>query len=515
MNSAVKRVGGRRENRVPWWSCSKECTARDRSPGAAFRRAPGARTPSDRPARELSGHGRPLSGTKRKQVRLLFSFIVGRFDLAGLPLKLRVVTPPAAATAVPRPDPYAAFRHAGYRHFIFGRLVFMIGGQMQTAAVGWQIYQRLGTTLALGYVGLVQIIPVLFLALPAGHAADHLSRKKIILTGQACFTACSLGLAALAHWSGPSHLIYALLFCLAVSRVFITPATSALLPTVIPRALWANAATWSSSMFELTGLAGPALAGLLIAATGGATAVFLFAAACSVSALILFALLKPTQQFGPKKAATWNDVVGGLRFVFKTRLLLAAASLDLFAVLVGGATALLPAVAQDILHVGPVGFGWLRAAPSIGAVAMALVTAHMAPWKRAGRVLFLAFVGFGVAIIVFGLSRNFWLSMAMLVLTGVFDNLNVVIRQTLVQFITPDRMRGRVSSVNFIFIGCSNELGAFESGLAARFLGTASAIVFGGVGTLIVVATIMKLSPVLRRLGRLQDIEPATAGVTQ
>jgi len=425
------------------------------------------------------------------------------------------VTPPAAtdsALDAVRPDPYAAFRNQGYRHFMLGRLVFLIGAQMQTAAVGWQIYQRLGSALALGYVGLVQIVPVLCLALPAGHAADHFSRKKIIVGGQAIFLSCSLGLAAFSHWGGASPWIYGLLFCLAVARAFVTPATSALLPTVIPREMWANAATWNSSMFELTGLAGPALAGLLIAATGGATAVFLVAAGCSAAALILFSGLKPTQRTVPRKAATWTDVAGGLRFVFRTRLLLAAASLDLFAVLFGGATALLPIVAKDILHVGPAGFGWLRAAPSIGAVMMALVTAHVPPWKRAGRVLFFAFVGFGAAIIVFGLSRNFWLSMAMLILTGVFDNLNVVIRQTLMQFITPDEMRGRVSSVNFIFIGCSNELGAFESGLAAQLLGTAPAIVAGGIGTLVVVATIMKLSPPLRRLGRLQDIQPARTG---
>lgn len=416
---------------------------------------------------------------------------------------------PLPDVIVPPRDPYAVFRHPGYRQFVLGRLVFMIGSQMQTAAIGWQIYQRMGTALALGYVGLVQIVPVIFLALPAGHAADQFNRKKIIVAGQAVFLTCSLALAALAHGGGPDLLIYGLLFCLAVARAFITPAIGALLPTVIPREMWANAATWNSSIFELTGLAGPALAGLLIAASGGATAVFLTAAACAATGLVLFSWLKPTQRVGPRKAATLRDVLGGLRFVFKTRLLLAAASLDLFAVLLGGATALLPIVAKDILHVGPAGFGWLRAAPSIGAVAMALLTAHLAPWKHAGRVLLLAFVGFGAAIIVFGLSRNFWLSIAMLVLTGVFDNLNVVIRQTLVQFITPDEMRGRVSSVNFIFIGCSNELGAFESGLAAQLLGTAPAIVAGGVGTLVVVLTIMKLSPSLRNLGALRDIQPA------
>ena len=408
-------------------------------------------------------------------------------------------------------DPYGAWRHSAYRKFLAGRAIFMIGNQMQTTAVGWQIYERFGSKLALGYVGLVQIIPVLLLALPAGHLADRYDRKRIIMAGLGLFATGSLVLVALSVWQGPRAWIYAVLFFLAVARIFTMPAIGALLPTVIPRHLWGNAATWNSSLFELTALAGPAAAGLVIAATGGTTAVFLTAAACSLASVGLFSRLKPEQQASARKAATWSDLVAGLRFVSKTRLLLAAASLDLFAVLLGGATALLPVVAKDILHVGPSGFGWLRAAPSIGAASMAIATAHLPPWKRAGRVLLWAFIGFGSAIIVFGLSRNYWLSMAMLVLTGVFDNLNVVIRQTLVQYITPDVMRGRVTAVNFIFIGCSNELGAFESGLTAQWLGTVPAIVAGGMGTLIVVLAIMRLAPGLRRLGRLQEISPAPA----
>ena len=406
-------------------------------------------------------------------------------------------------------DPYAALRHGAYRKFLVGRGVFMIGMQMQTTAVGWQIYERLGSKMALGYVGLVQIIPILCLSLPAGHVADHFNRKKVIMAGLGVFLSCSLGLAALSHWQGPPLLIYALLFGLAVARAFTMPALGALLPSIIPRGLWANAATWNSSLFELTCLAGPALAGLLIAASGAATVVFLTASLCSATALVLFALLRTLQTIELPKAMNLHDVLGGLRFVFRTRLLLAAVSLDLFAVLLGGATSLLPVVAKDILHVGPMGFGWLRAAPSIGAVAMAFATAHLPPWRRAGKVLLWALVGFGVATIVFGLSRNYWLSMAMLVLTGLFDNLNVVVRQTLVQFITPDEVRGRVSSVNFIFIGCSNELGAFESGLTAEWFGTMPAIVAGGVGTILVVLAVIKLSPQLRRMGRLSDIHPA------
>jgi MFS family permease len=418
--------------------------------------------------------------------------------------------PPVPAATVPAPrDPYAALRHGGYRKFLFGRGVFMIGMQMQTTAVGWQIYERLGSKLALGYVGLVQVIPILCLSLPAGHVADHFNRKKVIMAGLCVFLACSLGLAALSHWQGPPLLIYTLLFGLAVARAFTMPSLGALLPSIIPRGLWANAATWNSSLFELSCLAGPALAGLLIAASGAATAVFLTAAACSTTALVLFSMLRILQTIELPKAMNLHDVLGGLRFVFRTRLLLAAVSLDLFAVLLGGATSLLPVVAKDILHVGPQGFGWLRAAPSIGAIAMAFATAHLPPWRKAGKMLLWALTGFGLATIAFGLSRNYWLSMAMLVLTGVFDNLNVVIRQTLVQFITPDEVRGRVSSVNFIFIGCSNELGAFESGVTAEWFGTMPAIVAGGVGTILVVLAVIKLSPPLRRLGRLSDVHPA------
>ncbi len=418
--------------------------------------------------------------------------------------------PPSASAAQPARahDPYAALRLRSYRHFLTGRAVFMIGSQMQTAAVGWQIYERLGSKMALAYIGLVQIVPILLLAVPSGHLADHFDRKRIILTSQALFLACSLGLSWVSWSHGPVSLVYILLALLAVGRSFSMPSMGALLPTVIPREAWGNVATWNSSVFELTQIAGPAGAGALIAASGGATFVYFTAAFCALVGIVSFSLLRPVQIKAPRKAVTLADLASGLRFMFRTKLLLAAASLDLFAVLFGGATALLPVVVKDILHVGPQGFGWLRAAPSLGAVAMALFTAHRAPWRRAGRVLFVALSGFGVAVVVFGLSHNYWLSLAMLMLTGVFDNLNVVIRQTLVQFLTPDQMRGRVSSINFLFIGCSNELGAFESGLAAQLLGTVPAIVAGGIATVAVVLIVAGLSPQLRRLGAMHELTP-------
>ncbi|SDU07985.1 Transmembrane secretion effector [Verrucomicrobium sp. GAS474] len=414
-------------------------------------------------------------------------------------------------------DPYAAFRHGAYRFFLGGRLLFLLGSQMQTAAVGWLLYERFGTTMALAYVGIVQIVPIFVFVLPAGHLADRFDRRAIILCGQAIFLTCSLGMGLLSLFHGPPGWIYVFLFFLAVGRVFTMPAMGALLPMVLPREALGNATTWNSSLFELSGLVGPAAAGLVIALGGSATPVFFIATTCSLVCMALFGSLRyhgvetalAEAKEAPAKATEWRDIVGGLHFMVRNRLLFAAASLDLFAVLFGGVTALLPVVAKDILHAGPQGFGWLRAAPSVGAMAMAVVTAYLPPWKRAGRVLFLAFVGFGLAVIVFGLSTSFWLSFAMLVLTGVFDNLNVVIRQTLIQYLAPNEMRGRITSINFLFIGCSNELGSFESGLTARLFGTVPAIVLGGIGTLATVTAVMRFSPGLRKLGPLHEVKVA------
>ncbi len=414
---------------------------------------------------------------------------------------------------LPARDPYSAFRHGPYRFLFTGRLLFLVGSQMQTAAVGWLLYERFGTAMALAYVGLVQIVPIFCFVLPAGHLADRVDRRRVVLGGLSVSLSCSLGLGLLSHLGGPAQWIYPILFVLAVGRVFTMPAMGALLPAVVPRELLGNATTWNSSLFELSGLVGPAVGGGIIAMTGSATPVFFIAAACSLVCLGLFVSLRGRLQKATAarakaaKVASWRDVVGGLHFMFRNRLLFAAASLDLLVGLFGGVTALLPVVAKDILHAGPQGFGWLRAAPSFGAVAMAIVTAYLPPWKRPGRVLFTAFVGFGLAIVAFGFSRVFWLSFALLVVTGLFDNLNVVIRQTLMQYITPDEMRGRVTSVNFLFVGCSNELGAFESGLTAQWFGTVPAIVLGGVGTLAIVTAAMAFSPELRKLGPLHKVE--------
>lgn len=417
--------------------------------------------------------------------------------------------PASPAEPISKADPYAAFRHADYRRFFVVRGLFTMGSLMQTAAVGWLLYERLGSVMALAYVGLVQIIPILLLGLPAGHLADHFDRKKIVMVGQILFGFCSVALTIVSFTNVSPYYIYLILFVISLSRILTIPAITAIIPTIVPKETWSNAASWNSTIFELSGLIGPAFAGIVIGKTGGATAVFAATAVMSLVCFFLFSRIKPQQIFATRKSVSIHDFAEGLKFVFRTKLLLAVVSLDLFAVLLGGATALIPAVAKDVLHVGPEEFGWLRAAPAIGAISMAFLSAHLPPWKRAGTVLIFAMLGFGAANVVFGLSTNYWLSMAMLILTGVFDNLNVVIRQTLLQFITPDPMRGRVGSVSFIFIGCSNELGALESGLAARWLGIGSSIVWGGLASMAIVCGISAAYPPLRKIGLLEEIRPA------
>ena len=304
--------------------------------------------------------------------------------------------------------------------------------------------------------------------------------------------------------------MYFCLFLSGLARAFQGPARSSLMPQLVPRPIFSNAVSWAISGFEMASLAGPAIGGMLIGIFGGATKVYLLAAVGSVFYFLMLAAMTKRpylaeSQNGNAATKDWRSFVVGFSYVWQTKLLLSVMSLDLFAVLLGGAVALLPVFAKDILRVGPVGLGWMQAAPSIGAVTMALLTTHLPPLKRAGRALLWAVAGFGAATIVFGLSRNFWLSVAMLFLTGAFDNISVVIRHTLVQLLTPDEMRGRVSAVNGMFINASNEIGRFESGSVAALAGTIFSVVSGGIGTLIVVAATAFASPQLRRYGSLAD----------
>ncbi len=418
------------------------------------------------------------------------------------------LNPPLPA---PAHDPYAVLRIDDYRLFLQAGMYATIGGQMQGVAVGWEIYERTRSPTALGLVGLAQVLPVILLAIPAGHAADRYNRKLQLMVAQIFLGASALGLAWLSIAEGPISLVYFCLVLSGVGQAVNMPARWAVMPQVVPRAMIANAVTWSSSSWQVASVVGPALGGLSIALTTGATSAYLFNAACSMAVIALISpiVLRPfARDFEP---LSFRSVLAGIRFVLRTELILATITLDLFAVLLGGAVALLPIFAKEILKVGPTGLGWLRAAPSIGAFLMAIVLAHRPPLKRAGPALLWSVAGFGAATIVFGLSQSPAISFVMLLFTGALDNISVVVRGTLVQVLTPDEMRGRVSAVNAIFIGSSNELGEFESGVTARIFGAVRAVVLGGVGSILVVTAVAWKWPSVRRLGSLHHVRVSSS----
>lgn len=410
-------------------------------------------------------------------------------------------------------DPYAALRIPAFRNFMGAFILSTFGSQIQTTAVGWAIYKKTGNVLDLGWIGLVLAIPMLLLSLPAGQLADLYSRKYLFLFMQICAMTCASGLMMLSwRYNNYPHFIgvtYALLALSAIGGTLGRPGREALMARIVPNALFPNAVTWNSTAFELSAMLGPAIGGLIIWLSGAAAAYGVATGMFIVSVLLVLMLpdILPERKHN---AAGVKELLAGLRFVFNTKLLLAAMTLDLFAVLFGGATFLLPVFASDVLHVGAFGFGWLRAAPSIGAVCMAMIVAHRPPLKNAGWALLLTVAGFGAATLVFGLSRNYALSFAMLLFTGVFDNISVYVRHSLVPLITPDHMRGRVSAVNQIFVGSSNELGGLESGLTAWAFGSAAAsVVLGGIMSILVVAAVAVGFPQVRKLKSLHDVKPA------
>jgi MFS family permease len=403
-------------------------------------------------------------------------------------------------------DPYAALRYRDCRLYMIGWVVAVIGSQVQSVAIGWELFRRTHSNMALGWVGLVQAAPVMLLSIPAGQLADRLDRRRIIIVTQLCAAACSIGLALLSIHQGSIGVMYGLLGLGAVFQAFGWPARSALITQTVPTELFGNATTWSSSSFQVSAVAGPALGGLILLKS--VPAAYVADGICQATFALLLCLLVLRPALRSKEPANWQTVGAGVRFVRAHPMILAIMTLDLFAVLFGGATYLLPAFADTILHVGAVGFGWMRAAPAIGAFSMAMFLAHRTPMKHAGRALLLSVAGFGLATIVFGLSKNFWLSLLMLGLTGAFDNVSVVVRHTLVQVLTPDEMRGRVSAVNNIFIGASNELGGFESGATARFFGPVASVIGGGIGTIGVVLAVMFVWPEVRRFGALEQKSP-------
>lgn len=413
-------------------------------------------------------------------------------------------------------DPYHAFRFRDYRFYAAGNLLSVIGRQMVAVAIGWEVYRRAlpaGNAYAasmLGYVGLVQALPTIIFAIPAGQAADRFQRRHILLVNQLLTSLSSVGLAVWSHFHASFAWMFTLLFLAGISRTFSWAARTPFMSNLVPADALSNAVTWNSSLFQGACVVGPALCGFLLVKLGFPF-IYGLDACC---ALMFFALALPIghrQENLRRGAQGWSALFSGIRFVFDTKPILATITLDLFAVLFGGATALLPIFADKILHSDAIGLGWLRAAPSIGAVAMGILLAYLPPMKRVGRSMLQAVAWFGVATIIFGLSRWFWLSMVALALTGAVDTVSVIVRHTLVQLLTPDAMRGRVSAVNNVFIGSSNELGAFESGITAAWWGAIRSVVYGGAVTILVVLATLKLWPEVIRLGSFASMKPVEA----
>ena len=412
-------------------------------------------------------------------------------------------------------DPYAALRFREFNMFLLLRFAMVFAWSMQFIIIEWQVYSLTKSALSLGIIGLMEVVPAIAMALFAGHIVDQKEKKGMLVKCILGFSIISFGLFLLtwprvvSDWSTDTILysIYFLVFLGGLVRAFLGPTIFSLMSLIVPKKAYPNAATWSSSVWQIGAVVGPAVAGFSITLIG------VHWSMCTILACSIFALMMLTQI---SKKPILNPKIGepimeslkeGVKFVYTNKSILGALTLDMVAVLFGGAVALLPIFAQDILKVGPEGFGILRAAPAVGALLTMFVSAHLPFYKNAGKKLLMAIFGFGVCIIVFGLSTWFWLSVFALFLSGVTDGISVVIRQTILQLKTPDSMRGRVAAVNSIFVGSSNELGAFESGLTAKLMGTVAAVVFGGSMTLIIVVfTGIKLSA-FRNLDLQKDLD--------
>jgi MFS family permease len=391
-----------------------------------------------------------------------------------------------------------------FRLYLIGNFLGTMGMEMLTVAVGWDLYERTGSALALGGVGLAQVVPVFLLTLPAGHVSDRFDRKRLLIASQLLLAIAFFGLGATAIAHGALALVYACLALAGVGRAFQQPAKNALAPQLVPPALFGNAATWRSTSWQLAAVLGPGAGGLVIGATHRAMPAYILAGLAEVAFALLIAPATGRTFVPTVHAGMLATLAEGVRFLKQARIIVATITLDMFAVLLGGATMLMPIYAKDILHVGPSGLGWLLAAPALGALVTAVVMAHLPPLRRAGPALLLAVAAYSVATIAFGVSASFPLSLALLVVVGAFDMVSVVIRNTLMQVLTPDDMRGRVAAVNGLFTGTSNELGGFESGTLAAATGPVAAVVLGGLGALLVVAATATIWPEIRRLGPLE-----------
>ena len=431
------------------------------------------------------------------------------------------------------PDHYAVLRNADFFRYLTGRFVASLGQQMLVVAIDWELYRRTHSALALAFVGLSLMIPMILFTVPAGHFADTFNRKKIILITTLVLAAVSVGLMLASIFLIPVGWIYALLFILGAARTFLWPASAAFVTSLVPRKQFASAVTFNSGAFQFSCVVGPVAFGAIIALTPHAvehSTAWPVYALNAVASLVCFALvvtIKHIHKIKPPEPVTLRSLAEGFHFVFQNKIILGTITLDLFAVLLGGAVTILPMFADDIFQAGPGGLGWLRNAMAIGAVVCAFIMAHRAPLQKAGHTMLWSVAIFGVATIVFGVANQncfggalpnsfwFWFSFGMLALAGFVDNISVVVRQTLVQILTPDEKRGRVSAVNSLFIGTSNELGGFRSGIVAylfttpTFLGNAHATgaiistVTGGIGTILVVVFVAWYWPEIRKYGKL------------
>lgn len=413
--------------------------------------------------------------------------------------------PPVSPTSV---NAYAALKIPEFRLFVAGRLCLSLALQMQAVVVGWQIYNLTKDPLSLGLIGLAEAIPALVVALYAGHVADNNSRKIIIITCVLVLLACAAALLVYTlpvsrDWQQQFNVwpIYLIIFLTGIARGFNNPAVFSFMPQIVNnKQLYGNAVTWSTTTSQGASMAGPAIGGLIYGFAGVSTAYAVVVGLIFLAALFFALISAKPLPLSTGRLPIKESLLSGLRFVFQNQVILSAMSLDLFAVLFGGAVALLPIFAADILRTGPQGLGFLRAAPAIGSIFMAVFLTHRPVGFNAGKRMLWCVAGFGLCIILFGVSTNFWFSLILLGLSGAFDSISVIIRSTLMQTLTPEHMKGRVSSVNNIFVGSSNEIGAFESGFAARLLGVVPSVVLGGCMTLLVVSVTAWKADKLRRL---------------
>lgn len=412
------------------------------------------------------------------------------------------------STASPRKDPYVALRFPEFRAFLLMRFFLTYGYQIQAVVIGWYIYHLTRDPLSLGLIGLSEAIPAIGIALYGGYVADKSEKTRLLKFIIGGMFLCSailylITLPSLTRFIGLGHLvavIYVMIFCIGICRGFMGPATFSLMALIIPREHYPNSSTWNSTGFQIASIAGPATGGLIYA-YGGVSITFLLILCFILASFCALCFIRKHPPHYMPRESIFASLSTGIRFVFKNRMMLGAMSLDMFSVFFGGAVALIPVIASEVLHVGAKEFGMMRAAPAIGAVLTMFIMARHSPMNKPWRNLLIAVTGFAISIISYGLSRNFYLTLAFLFCEGAFDSISVVIRSTIMQLLTPDDMRGRVSAVNSMFIGSSNEIGAFESGLTARLMGTVPAVVFGGSMTILVVTITYLKTKMLVPLG--------------